>query len=83
MDDKRDLYNGFGNTLSRSIELVAAPLIFAFIGHLLDRWLGLTPILTIALAAFAVAGTFLRLYYGYGEAMRHEEANAPWARSRP
>jgi len=80
--DKRDIYNGFGDTLARAFELAGTPLVFGFIGHLLDRWLGLTPVLTIGLGALAVVGGFLQMYYGYRASMRRQEATAPWGRSR-
>lgn len=82
MDDKRDLYNGFGSTFTRAFEMAGTTVIFAVLGHLLDRWLGITPVLTIVLAAFAVAGGFLRLYINYDAEMRRQEAGAPWARDR-
>jgi len=78
--DMRDTYNGFGDTLARAFELVGTPLVFGFLGHLLDRWLGLTPLLTIGLGALAVVGGFLEMYYGYRDSMRRQEAAAPWGR---
>ena len=41
--EKRELYNGFGNALSRAFELVVTPLIFGLGGHLLDGALGTGP----------------------------------------
>src|SRR5205085_2570413 len=37
---QRDLYSGFGDALARAFEFVATPALFAFLGWLLDRWLG-------------------------------------------
>lgn len=81
--DRRELYNGFGDTLARAVELVALPLIFAFLGHLVDRGVGTAPVFTVALGVFALAGTFVRTYYAYETAMRAQERAAPWARSAP
>lgn len=78
--ERRALYNGFGDTLARAIEFVAVPGIFAFVGHVLDGRLGTAPLLTVVLAVFALAGTFVRAYYAYEEAMRAQEEQAPWAR---
>lgn len=78
--DKRDLYNGFGDTLARAIEFVAAPVLFAFVGSVLDRRFDLTPVLTVALLVIALVGVFVRTWYGYVEAMKTEEAKAPWNR---
>lgn len=79
--DRRELYNGFGDTLARAVEFVAVPGIFAYAGHLLDGRLGTGALLTVVLAVFALAGTFVRAYYAYETAMRQHEANRPWARS--
>lgn len=76
--DRRDLYNGFGNTLARAVEFVAAPVIFALLGAALDRRFGLTPFLTVTLLVLGLAGTFVRTWYGYVEAMKAEEAKGPW-----
>ena len=78
--DRRALYNGFGDTLSRAVEFVAVPGIFAYVGHLIDGRFGTAPFLTVVLAVFALAGTFVRAYYAYETAMREHEASAPWAR---
>jgi hypothetical protein len=78
--DKRDLYNGFGDTLARAIEFVAVPVLFAFGGSVLDRRFDLTPVFTVSLLIVALIGAFLRTWYGYVEAMKAEEAKAPWNR---
>jgi len=78
--DKRDLYNGFGDTLARAFELVVTPLVFALLGRLLDGWLDTTPVFTVALGAFGLAGTVLRMYFGYEAAMKRHEQAGPWAR---
>ncbi len=78
--DRRELYNGFGDTLARAVELVVTPMLFGFGGHLLDGWLGTGAVFTALLAVFALAGTSVRMYYGYEAAMQAHEASAPWAR---
>jgi len=69
---RRESYQGFGETLARSFELVGAPLIFGFGGHFLDRWLGTSPWFLIVLSLVALAGTAVRMYYGYEHDMRAE-----------
>lgn len=82
--DKRELYNGFGDTLARAFEFVVTPMLFGFGGHLLDGWLGSGAVFTALLAALALAGTSIRMYYGYEAAMQAHEAEAPWAaKARP
>ena len=82
MRDKRDLYNGFGNGLSRAFELAVTPVVFGGFGYALDRALGLVPVVTIVATLFALAGMFVRMWYGYDREMRAHEARGPWSRSR-
>lgn len=78
--DRRDLYNGFGDTLARAVEFAGVPVIFALVGAALDRRFGTVPVLTVALLVVALAGTFVRTWCGYVEAMKAEEAKGPWHR---
>jgi lysozyme family protein len=81
--DKRELYNGFGDTLAKAVEFVVTPMLFGFGGHLLDGWLGTGVVFTALLAVFALVGTSVRMYYSYEAAMKAHEADSPWAgRSR-
>ena len=80
--DKRDLYNGFGDGLARAFEIAVTPAVFGAMGHGLDRWLGLTPVLTIVFVVLALVGMFVRLWYGYDTEMKAHEAAGPWA-ARP
>ena len=79
--EKRALYNGFGETLTRAVEFVAAPALFAILGSLIDRAASTRPLFTVGLAAFALAGVFVRAYFAYEVAMREHEADTPWGRS--
>ena len=74
-----ELYNGAGEGLSRAFELAVTPAIIGGFGYLLDRWLGLLPVLTIVFFLVAVAGVITRMYYGYDAKMKEHEAAAPWA----
>lgn len=78
LEHRKKLYSGFSDALSRAVEFVAVPLIFAWVGHLLDGRLGLHMVLTVVLATFAIVGMSLRSWYGYVEAMKAEEARSPW-----
>jgi F0F1-type ATP synthase assembly protein I len=77
---RSDLYNGFGDTLTVAFELALVPVIFAGIGHLLDRWLGTAPLLLIVWIALAVTGLGAKMYYRYTAQMQAHEAEGPWAR---
>ena len=81
--ERRELYNGFGDTLARAVEFVAAPGLFAYGGHLLDARFDTGNLLTVVLAVFAMAGVFVRAYFAYEVAMRHHEAERPWASPSP
>jgi Flp pilus assembly protein TadB len=74
LDRRKGANQGVGDGLSRSFELLVTPALFAGIGLLADRWLGVTPILTVVLGVFGVVGTFLSFWYRYDASMRREEA---------
>ena len=80
LEQRRSLYNGFGDAAARAFEYAGAPLIFGYFGYVLDRRLDLMPVFTILMVVLAVVGTLVRMYYGYAEAMRQHEVGAPWAR---
>ena len=85
MDDlkgRQELYNGFGDSLSKAIELVLTPLIFGGLGLLLDHVVGITPVLTIVFTLFALAGLSVKMYYTYARQMEAHEASSSWARRR-
>lgn len=75
------MYRGFGDALSRALELALTPTIFGGLGWLLDRWAGTSPLFTLVMFLLAVVAMFLRMYFGYDTRMRAHEAAAPWARS--
>ena len=77
---RRALNQGFSNAMNRAIELVALPLLFGALGLFLDHVLVWTPVLTIALAGYGLAGGVLRIYYAYNAQMKAAEAGKPWTR---
>lgn len=80
LNDKRATNRGFDDGMSRAFELAATPLVFGAAGYGLDSWLGIKPVLTIALAVFAVVGVFVRMWYGYDAEMRRIEATGAWVK---
>jgi hypothetical protein len=80
---KRQLNLGYSDGLSRALEIVLTPVIFGFLGGLLDAWLGTRPAFTIAFAVFAVAGLFVKLWIRYDHDMRAHEAKIPGAERAP
>lgn len=75
--DRRDLYNGFGDALSRAFELVVTPAIFGWLGWLLDHRLGTTPLFTMTLAFLVFLYVGWRLWTGYESDMRDHEGRLP------
>jgi F0F1-type ATP synthase assembly protein I len=78
--ERRSLNNAFGEALAYAFEFVAAALLFAGLGWLLDRWLGTEPVLTVVLALFGFVGVCLRTGYRYKEKVEREEEGKPWTR---
>ena len=79
---RRELNNGFGDALSRAFELAVTPALFSGIGWLVDRWVGTTPLFTILLLLFAVAGVGYMTWFRYEEEMKRHEADAVWNRRK-
>lgn len=77
---RRETYNGFGEAMSRGVELAVTPAVFGFLGHLLDQAVGTTPVFLLIAVLFAVTGMFVRAWIGYDAEMRRHEAGAPWAK---
>lgn len=79
--DRQDLYNGFGDGLSRAFELALTPAVFGGLGFLVDSWAGTTPIFTIVFLVVAVAGVGYMTWHRYETEMQAKEQEAVWARS--
>lgn len=71
---RRETNKGLGDGLALAFEIAVTPTIFGVIGFMLDRWLGIVPVLTLVLGLFAVVGVFVRMWYGYDLQMREQEA---------
>lgn len=77
---KRELHDGFGESLAKAFEMVVTPLIFGFFGFLLDRRLGTRPLFMIALA-IVVFGYFVWKFWGeYERQMQRHEAQLGFGR---
>jgi F0F1-type ATP synthase assembly protein I len=65
------------DTLSRGVDSALSVAVFFGLGVLLDRWLGVSPLFTIAMVALAMVGSGLRIKYSYDRNMeRHERERA-------
>jgi F0F1-type ATP synthase assembly protein I len=78
--EQGELYRGFGDSLSRSFELALTPPIIGAFGYLLDRLLGIVPVLTIVFFLTAMIGLIATMWYGYDARMKIHEQAGPWAK---
>ncbi len=62
------------DSLGRGMDLALTVLVFLGLGALIDRWLGLFPMFTIALVLFASIGAFIRMKFVYDATMERHEA---------
>jgi ABC-type protease/lipase transport system fused ATPase/permease subunit len=62
------------DNVGRGMEMALTVLLFLGIGYGLDAWLGIFPVLTIALVLFAAIGMFVRMKYTYDATMERLEA---------
>lgn len=79
---QRDMNRGFGDGLTRAVELALTPLVFGLIGYGIDRLAGTSPIFAVVLAAFGLLGMVARFWYGYDQEMRTHESAGSWNRDR-
>jgi F0F1-type ATP synthase assembly protein I len=80
LPDARQVTQGPGDPLSKAFELVATPAIFGFLGFLLDRWLGLTPLFTATFTLFVLGYMIWRLCTDYRLEMERQDQDKPWTR---
>jgi F0F1-type ATP synthase assembly protein I len=80
-ETRRDLYQGFGDTFTRSVELVVSPMLFAALGLLFDRLFGTSPVLAIVFGVIGFVGGCLRAYYAYVERVKTQDVGKPWSKT--
>jgi F0F1-type ATP synthase assembly protein I len=74
LEERRALNNGFGDSLAKAVELVLTPAIFGFLGHLLDRRLGTSPLFLLLFALFTFGYLCWRSWGSYEARMQEHEA---------
>ena len=77
---RRQTYVGFSDGMTAAFELAAVPAVLGWVGHLLDRWLGIVPVLTILFVVASLVGLFARMWSSYDAAMRAHDQSAVWGR---
>lgn len=82
LQQRRDLNNGFGETLAKAFELVLTPLIFGFLGRFIDGRLHTTPLFMLAFGLGTFGYVAWRAVRGYSEAMDVQEERIGVGRAR-
>ncbi len=77
--ERRDLNNGLDTGMSRAMELVVTPLLFAGAGIMLDRWLDTSPVFAVVLGVLALIGVSYMTWFRYEMEMREHDRSGPWA----
>lgn len=81
--DRQEMWQGFGDGLASAVEMAVTPIIFTLIGLWIDGRLGTTPVFAVALALFAMIGSFVKAYYVYVYKSQQEEAKRKWPQRTP
>ncbi len=76
----REVNNGFGDGLAAAFEIVVTPLLVAFFGYLIDRWLGLHLVFALIFGLFTFGYMMYKLVHRYSADMARHDADAPWSR---
>ena len=75
LQQRRELNNGFGDSLARAFELAVTPAIFGFLGHLLDGKLGTSPLFLLLFALISFGYLAWKSWGSYERRMREHEAH--------
>jgi len=74
LQERRELNNGFGDTLARAFELVLTPMIFGLLGWLLDGRLHTGPLFMLVFGLWTFGYVVWRMLHGYSHSMdKHDE----------
>jgi len=74
LQGRRELNQGFGDSLARAFELVLTPVLMGAVGWFIDARLGTKPFVALALFLFTVVYLFWKLFTRYDAAMKAKEA---------
>ena len=70
--DRRDLYNGFGDTFTRAFEMVCTPVVFGLFGWWIDGRTETRPLFTLTLGIIVALVQLWKLSRGYMTKMDSE-----------
>lgn len=71
---RRELNQGFGDSLARAFELVVTPVVMGALGWVIDARLGTKPLVALFLFVFTIGYVFWKLFMRYDATMRAKEA---------
>jgi len=71
--EKRDLYNGFGDSAAKAFEIAFTPLLFGLFGWWIDGRTHTRPLFALVFGLFVFLYTLWKLSKGYLFAMKREE----------
>lgn len=70
--DRRDLYNGFGDTFTRAFEMVCTPVVFGLFGWWIDGRTGTRPLFALTFGIIVALVQLWKLSRGYMTKMDSE-----------
>ncbi len=70
------------DAIAQAAEFVVAPVLFGFLGWLLDNRLGTAPLFMVALGVIGFVGAGVTNYYRYMAKVEHDDEGKPWTRRR-
>ena len=73
LQSRRELNQGFGDSLARAFELVLTPVLMGALGWWIDGRLGTKPFVALALFVFTITYEFWKLFTRYDAAMKTKE----------
>jgi hypothetical protein len=73
-EQRRELNNGFGDSLAKAFELVTTPALFGLLGFLLDRQLGTAPLFLLVFALGTFGYLSWKTWGSYERRMQEHEA---------
>jgi len=81
LHERRELNNGFGDSLAKAVEIVVTPLIFGALGWLLDGRLHTRPLFMLAFGLWTFGYVMWKALNGYTQKMGEHEAGLGLQRS--
>ncbi len=69
-----------GDPIAQAAEFVVAPVLFGFLGSLLDHRLGTAPLFLLVFGIVGFLGAAVANYYRYMAKVAHDEEGKPWTR---